>query len=66
MTKHKIEVDYPGKAQGDPGNPQPARTLGELETMLGKAKLVAPGNARITVINTMGGKPKKIIVEWED
>jgi hypothetical protein len=52
---------------GAPDNPVPAQTFGELETMLGKAKLTgAPDTARYRIRVTLGGKVKQLILEWED
>jgi hypothetical protein len=69
MTKHIATIDGPPGTDlmGAPDNPVPAQTFGELETMLGKAKLTgAPDTARYRIRVTLGGKVKQLILEWED
>lgn len=73
MTKHVSRVDaphdpdFPGKAHGDPGKPVPVGTFGELEALIGRAKLTgAPPAARFRLLLTMGGKLRGVVLSWED
>ncbi len=73
MTKYEATIvaprdpDFADKTYGNPGKPVPIETLGELETMIAKAKLTgAPPAARFRLIMTMGGKVKAVVLRWED